>query len=39
MASGLSETALLSCRVKPNRFIQKPFTTEEFLKEVRAALT
>ena len=38
MASGLSETALHSCRVKPARFIQKPFTAEEFLKEVRAAL-
>ena len=39
MASGLSEVAARFCEVKPDRYIQKPFTPEEFLDEVRAALT
>ena len=38
MASGLSPTELRFSSARPDRFIQKPFTGVEFLKEVRAAL-
>jgi DNA-binding NtrC family response regulator len=38
MASGLDQTFAQSSSVSPDRFIQKPFTADEFLKEVRAAL-
>jgi hypothetical protein len=39
MASGFSQTFVRFSSVRPDRFIQKPFTADEFLKEVRAALT
>jgi CheY-like chemotaxis protein len=39
MASGLSEGHVRLARVKPNQFIQKPFTAEEFLHAVQAALS
>ena len=38
MASGLSPKEVRFSSVRPDRFIQKPFTGEEFLEEVRAAL-
>jgi DNA-binding response OmpR family regulator len=38
MASGLNEFEVRHYSVKPNRFLQKPFTAEEFLREVRATL-
>jgi DNA-binding NtrC family response regulator len=38
MASGLSPTEVRFSSARPGRFIQKPFTSEELLKEVRAAL-
>jgi CheY-like chemotaxis protein len=38
MASGFHEKDMRPLRVKPNRFIQKPFTPEELRREVRAAL-
>ena len=38
MASELSERDVMSSCVKPDRSIQKPFTADEFLREVRAAL-
>src|SRR5580765_8099607 len=38
MASGFSQRDMRPLRVKPNRFIQKPFTPEELRREVRAAL-
>ena len=38
MASGLSEKEIRMGHQKPDRFIRKPFTAEEFLEEVRAAL-
>jgi len=39
MASGLSQTDVqFFSRVRPNRFLRKPFTAEEFLQEVGAAL-
>ena len=38
MASGLSPAELRFSGAWPDRFIQKPFTGEEFLKEVKAAL-
>jgi CheY-like chemotaxis protein len=38
MASGFSRGELQLLRESPDRFIQKPFTLEEFLQEVRAAL-
>jgi len=38
MASGLSPAEVRFSSVGTHRFIQKPFTGEEFLKEVRAAL-
>jgi DNA-binding NtrC family response regulator len=38
MASGFSQTSMRFFSVRADRFIQKPFTAEEFLQEVRAAL-
>lgn len=38
MASGLSQSDVHFSSVKPVRFLQKPFTPEEFLSEVRVAL-
>jgi CheY-like chemotaxis protein len=38
MASGFSERDVRFSGSKPDRFIQKPFTAEEFLREVSAAL-
>jgi CheY-like chemotaxis protein len=38
MASGLNQTDGRFSYVRPDRFLQKPFTAEEFLREVRAAL-
>jgi len=38
MASGLSQGDVHFFSVKPDRFIQKPFNAEEFLREVRAVL-
>jgi DNA-binding response OmpR family regulator len=38
MASGLSQSDVPFSSVRPDRFLQKPFTPEEFLHEVRAAL-
>jgi len=38
MVSELSQRDVMSCCVRPDRFIQKPFTADEFLQEVRAAL-
>jgi len=38
MASGLAQSEVRFSGVRPDRFIQKPFTAEEFLQEVRAAL-
>jgi len=38
MASGLSPAHVWFSSRWPDRFIQKPFTAEEFLKEVKAAL-
>jgi CheY-like chemotaxis protein len=38
MASGFSQRDMRPLRVKPNRFIQKPFTPEELRREVMAAL-
>jgi CheY-like chemotaxis protein len=38
MASGLSQGDSRFSSVKPDRFLQKPFTPVEFLSEVRAAL-
>jgi DNA-binding NtrC family response regulator len=38
MASGFHHTDIPFSCVRPNRFLQKPFTAEEFLREVRAAL-
>jgi CheY-like chemotaxis protein len=38
VASGFSQLDARFAYVKPDRFIQKPFTGEEFLQEVKAAL-
>lgn len=38
MASGLGQMNARFACVRPDRFIQKPFTAEEFLQEVEAAL-
>jgi DNA-binding response OmpR family regulator len=38
MASGLSQADVHFFSIRPNRFIQKPFNAEEFLREVKAAL-
>ena len=38
MASGVGQTEVRFSRAKPDRFIQKPFTPEEFRQEVMAAL-
>jgi len=38
MASGFYELDMRPLRVKPNRFIQKPFTPEELRRAVKAAL-
>ena len=38
MASGFNQTDAEITRVRPDRFIQKPFTPEEFQREVSAAL-
>ena len=38
MASGFEQRELQFCIVRPDRFIQKPFTGEAFLEEVKAAL-
>jgi DNA-binding response OmpR family regulator len=38
MASGLSESDARFSGARPDRFIQKPFTAEEFLRSVAAAL-
>lgn len=39
MASGMSQRDVHFLAVTPDRFLQKPFTTKEFLAEVRAALS
>jgi CheY-like chemotaxis protein len=39
MVSGLSPDHLRFSKQRPDRFLQKPFTPEELLMEVRAALT
>lgn len=39
MASGLSRSDVPFLSVRPDRFLQKPFTPEEFLHEVSATLT
>ena len=39
MASGCSQTDMRFSQARPDRFIQKPFTPEEFRQAVRAALT
>ena len=38
MASGFSRTDVRLSQARPDRFIQKPFTAEEFLQRVRAVL-
>jgi len=38
MATELSQRDVRSSCVRPDRFIQKPFTADEFLQEVKAAL-
>jgi DNA-binding response OmpR family regulator len=38
MASGLSQRHARRSRASPDRFMQKPFTVEEFLHEVRTSL-
>lgn len=38
MASGLSRNDLRFSNIRPNRFIRKPFTTAEFISEVKASL-
>ncbi len=38
IASELNQKDAMSCRVRPDGFIQKPFTADEFLQAVRAAL-
>ena len=38
MVSGFSQTDTEITRARPDRFIQKPFTSEEFRREVSAAL-
>jgi CheY-like chemotaxis protein len=38
MASGFNPSEMQFSRVKPDRFIQKPFTAEEFQQVVKAAL-
>jgi len=38
MVSGFSQTDTEITRARPDRFIQKPFTPEEFRREVSAAL-
>jgi DNA-binding NtrC family response regulator len=38
MASGCDEHEMQFCRVRPDRFIQKPFTPEELQQTVRAVL-
>jgi DNA-binding response OmpR family regulator len=39
MASGYNQTDVRFFKARPERFIQKPFTAEEFLRRVRATLT
>jgi CheY-like chemotaxis protein len=39
MASGCSQTDMRFSQARPDRFIEKPFTPEEFRQAVRAALT
>ena len=38
MASGFRQSDMRFAQVRPHRFLQKPFTAEEFLQEVSAAL-
>jgi DNA-binding NtrC family response regulator len=38
MATGFSQVDANSSHNAPDRFLQKPFTAEEFLREVKAAL-
>jgi CheY-like chemotaxis protein len=38
MATGLSQVDRQFCYIRPDRILQKPFTAEEFLREVKAAL-
>jgi DNA-binding NtrC family response regulator len=38
MASELTQRDVMSFCVRPHRFIQKPFTADEFVQEVKAAL-
>jgi hypothetical protein len=37
MASGFSQSHLMFSPARPHRFIEKPFSVEELLDEVRAA--
>jgi len=39
MATGFGRTVVRACQIRPDRFIQKPFTLEELQQEVQAALT
>jgi CheY-like chemotaxis protein len=39
VASGFNPTDARFLYIRPDRFIQKPFTAEEFLREVKAALS
>ena len=39
MASGYNQTDVRFFKARPERFIQKPFTAEEFLRRVRVTLT
>ncbi len=38
MATGFSQMDAKFSNIRPDRFLQKPFTAEEFLREVKAAL-
>jgi hypothetical protein len=38
MSSGLSEREVRSYCLRPDRFLRKPFTAEQFVREVSAAL-
>ncbi len=38
MVSGMNETEMRLFRTRPDRFIEKPFTPEELLEQVKAVL-